>query len=83
MRITINDNVPHLKSSKVSLFLDSYSYFQLINFLYRGNVNYTILLQSKYMLSANRQVSFDTLLYLAEVFKMYFKVLYRTKPLRF
>ena len=50
--------------------------FQLINFLYPGNVNYTILLQSKYWLSANIHVSFDTLLYLAEVFKnSMFKVL--------
>ena len=52
------------------LFLDTYCYFQLINFIYSGNVNYTILLQSKYWLSANIHVSFDTLLYLVEVFKI-------------
>ena len=56
--------------STVGLFLDSYCYFQLIYFLYPGNVNYTILLQSKYWLSANIHVSFDTLLYLIEVFKI-------------
>ena len=49
-----------------------YCYFQLINFLEPGNVNYTILSQSKYWLSANIHVSFDTLLYLAEVFEILF-----------
>ena len=73
-RITINDNAPNLKSSMEGLCLDSYCYFQLINFLYRGNVNDTILLQSRYLLSTNSNVSFDTLLYLAEVFKIYLKV---------
>ena len=46
--------------SIVCLFLDSYCYFQLINFVYPDNVNHTILLQSKYWLSANIHVSFDT-----------------------
>ena len=41
--------------------------------LYPGNVNYTILLQRKYWLSANIHVSFETLLYLAEDLKFYFK----------
>ena len=54
----------------VDLFLDTYCYFQLINFLYPGNVNHTILLQSKYWLSADIQVHFETVLYLAEVFKI-------------
>ena len=52
--------------------MDSYCYFQLINFLYSGNVNYTINLYtcSKYLLSANIHLTFDTLLYLAEVFNI-------------
>ena len=54
----------------MGLFPDSYCYFQLINFLYPGNLNYTILLQSKYWLSANIHVSVNTLLYFVEVFKI-------------
>ena len=54
----------------MGLFIDSYCYFQLTNFLYPGNVNYTILLQSKYWLSENIHVNFDTLLYLVEVFQI-------------
>ena len=46
--------------STVGLFLDSNCYFQLINFLNPGNVNYTVILQSKYWLPANIHVSFDT-----------------------
>ena len=60
----------HFTFSTVGLFLDSYCYLQLINFLYPGNENYTKLLQSEYWLSAKIHISFDTLLYLAEVFKI-------------
>ena len=60
----------HFTFSMVGMFLDSYCYFQLINFLCLGNVNYTMLLQSKYWLSGNIHVSFNTLLYLVEAFKI-------------
>ena len=60
----------HFTFSTVGLLLDSHCYFQLINYLYPGNVNYILLSQSTYWLSADIYVSFDSLLCLAEVFKI-------------